>query len=89
MVENPKRRMWSSAFFLLAKKSRYAENWLVYFWRERLPLATEGSFSPEGKTLVVIKSQSWGELGIITANGRLLYKIYSVSFLAGVIISLI
>jgi hypothetical protein len=40
-----------SAFFLLAKKSRYAESWLVYFWRERLPLATEGSFSPEGKTL--------------------------------------
>jgi hypothetical protein len=26
---------------------------LVYFWRERLPLATEGSFSLEGKTLVV------------------------------------
>jgi hypothetical protein len=45
-------RWWiEAAFFLLVKKSRYAESWLVYFWREKLPLATEGSFSPEGKTL--------------------------------------
>jgi hypothetical protein len=50
----------SPAFFLLAKKSGRDESWLVYFWRETLPLATSLTFSPEGKTLMPGYQQDLG-----------------------------
>jgi hypothetical protein len=51
VLEGPLFQQLPPAFFLLAKKSGRDESWVVYFWRETLPLATSLTFSPEGKTL--------------------------------------
>jgi hypothetical protein len=56
------------AFFLLAKKSVRDESWLVYFWRETLPLATSLTFSPEGKMLQYMGHGGWYP-GTMRLNG--------------------